>query len=656
MKTHRSKERLIRNKTPEKLYLRKLTLRFGLYVGILAVLFSGLLFFISWKQAHSSQTQLIDAQAQLGLEFDVAIRNYVARHIRPYTLNNIFNNDFIPETMSTSYVARSIFDKVREKFPSYIIKFSSDDPRNPLNKAGAEELKVIQRFNQNPALKEYATNLTIGDTLYRAHFRSRRMEKSCLQCHGDPQQAPPSMVKLYGDKAGFHRPLGEVIALDMVAIPETEHHKAAFWNAALNTSILVAGLVILLTIVFWAFVLITRKMNHHAEEAEQSHQNLLSIFDGLDEVIYVSDPVTYEMLYMNRPACRTWGADRLGEKCYAILQDRTSPCPFCTNDKLFDYNAKGTPVKKINDSHIWEFKNERNNRWYRCIDKAIRWSDGRCVRYEMAIDIDDNKRYEQKLKDERDKADELAVTAQAANQAKSRFLANLSHELRTPMNAVFGFTEILTYTSLNEEQRKFIDNISCASKNLMQIIDDMLDLAQIEANKTQIVDSKCNINELLETVDQMMRLSAEAKGLTFTTACKTPSSPDIMIPVNRVRQCLLNLTGNAIKFTETGSITLSGKTEEKDGGITLSLRVKDTGIGISEEKQKEIFDSFVQVDGSYSRTHNGLGLGLTITKRLVTLMGGTISVESSPGEGADFTITLPVKTAEKNSSQQTVNA
>ena len=237
--------------------MRSLASKLTLSIGILTILFSTFLFYRTYTLTNRKAGEIVEQQAAMALKFELATRHYVAQHIRPLMYELLGEDEFIPEVMSTSFVAQSIFEEVRNEFPQYIIKFSSDNPRNPINQAGPEELNVIEFFNQNPQIKRWSGRIRIGGKLYFSKFSARRMKESCLRCHGDPKDAPLSMIERYGDKAGFHRPLGEVIGLDTVAIPVSEISETLL-SESINTFVL-SGLGIILffliiTLIFQFFV------------------------------------------------------------------------------------------------------------------------------------------------------------------------------------------------------------------------------------------------------------------------------------------------------------------------------------------------------------------------------------------------------------------
>ncbi|HUV78523.1 MAG TPA: DUF3365 domain-containing protein [Desulfobacterales bacterium] len=215
-----------------------------LFIGIIVIIFSSILLQRTYSVTTSNIEDLVKQQLSLALHFDLAIREYVAEKVRPLMFNLISEEVFIPETMSTSFVARNIFEKVRENFPDYIIKFSSGNPRNPVNQAGPEELNMIKYFNNNPLDKVWTGEINMGGKRYLAQFSAMRMEKPCLRCHGNPADAPYELIKRYGPDASFYRPLGEVVGLDTIAIPSEKVRKKLWEEKVRNIGFL--GILILL--------------------------------------------------------------------------------------------------------------------------------------------------------------------------------------------------------------------------------------------------------------------------------------------------------------------------------------------------------------------------------------------------------------------------
>ncbi len=252
------------------------------------------------------------------------------------------------------------------------------------------------------------------------------------------------------------------------------------------------------------------------------------------------------------------------------------------------------------------------------------------------------------------RAQELARKATESERMKSEFLANMSHEIRTPMNAIIGFSDLLSQEELTPEQKEYVDIIVNSGKHLLGLINDTLDLSKIEAGKMEVECVECILEEQLTDIDSMLRPAALLKGLDFKILHRTELPEKIKTDPLRLRQCLTNLVNNAIKFTEKGHVYVEVTREIQHGETYIRFDVKDTGIGIPPEKIEKIFSSFSQADGSTSRRFGGTGLGLTITKYLVEMMGGEITVTSQPGKGSTFSLIIPagIKTRQQPSLGQ----
>jgi PAS domain S-box-containing protein len=344
------------------------------------------------------------------------------------------------------------------------------------------------------------------------------------------------------------------------------------------------------------------------EDIRERFKQLSTLFDSMNAVVYVADFSTYELLYVNRFAEEFFGQDWHGRKCYHYLQeDINHPCDFCTNSQLIIDGKPGDPV-------IWEFLNTKNKRWYECFDNAIRWTDGRLVRLEVAQDITERKELE-KIKDD--------------------LLSTMSHEMRTPLTAISGFAELLlNEPEIPEQQMRHIETIYNEAEKLTELINRFLDVRRLKTDRARINYEYLPVLDLLEKAKENCR-DCKTHHLV-QIECQT----DAQLYGNRqeLTQVITQLLENACRYSpKGGGISLTARSSAGE----TSIRITDSGIGIPEHELKSIFKPFHRIDTGNRRSTGGVGLGLFLTKEIIALHGGEINVESTPGQGSTFTILLP---------------
>ena len=606
--------------------MKSIKIKLLIFVGMIIIVCSTILFYRTYTKATSDIENLTTQQLSLALNFDLAIREYVAETIRPMMYDLLGEGKFVPETMSTSFVARSIFEKVQHHFPDYIIKFASGNPRNPVNQAGPEELDMIRYFNDNPNDAAWTGGIAIDGREYIATFSAMRMEKSCLRCHGNPKDAPIELIKRYGSNASFYRPLGEVVGMDTIAIP-SDIVKNKLISEKFNNLGFLGAVILLLSaslIFVFKFVITDRlsKISKHFSDVEKLGDDLkIGDIDitGKDEIAGLAKKFnklaerlnnTYAKLRMEIEERKgTQNALRESEEKYRKLFELESDALFLMdveNGNVLDANIAFIKLYGYTKEEILSMKNvdfsaepDKTMKSLQDLEELIplryhKKKNGTVFPVEITANIFEHQRRKVCIAAVRDITDRKVIEQQLETSLKDKevLLGEIHHRVKNNFEIISSLLDMSSMGAENQEIR----NLLLASRTRIHTMA-MIHSQLYQKDRFDRIDMVRHIEEL--TGHLLFLYNSENR----ITMIVEPS--DVYLSLSHAIPCALilnELITNSLKYAfadrKQGKIQISIHSTNDD---TVLLCVKDDGIGIPE--------------GTDVKT--GDGLGLKLVKHLV---------------------------------------
>ena len=451
-----------------------------------------------------------------------------------------------------------------------------------------------------------------------------------LMHHTRPDGTPyPSVeCRIY---SAFRRGEGSHVDDEVVWRADGTSFPVEYWLYPIRESNVLIGAVV-------TFVDITERRREE-QALRQSAEMFRQLAENIREILFIVTPDPPRMAYISPAHEEVFG--RPCQELYARIDawiDAVHP-----EDRLHVRSVFGQSLQGATTAMEYRvIRPDGSVRWIHARSFPVQDTQGKLGRIVgIAEDITDRKRAMEEMEVAR-------KAAESANRAKTEFLANMSHEIRTPLNAVIGMTDLVLETELSLEQREYLQAVRLSGDSLLTVINDILDFSKIEAGRIDLEVIDFNLRDSLATMLKMFSARADEKGLRVLCEVANEVPEIVRGDPHRLRQVVVNLVDNAIKFTDKGNVLLEVRVEAEGGAdCILHYVVADTGIGIPADKQKIIFDPFSQADNSTTRKYGGTGLGLTISKRLVEKMGGEIWVESEVGHGTQFHFTVRLWTAQK---------
>ena len=628
----------------------------------------------------------VSSRAEMLMNVMVAVRTYTKEHVRPQLKElQEAKEQFIKETVP-SFSANTVFDNFKKKddYKEFRYKEATLNPTNPLNRADEfETAEVVEKFRADEKLKSLSGFRPSPEG--RLFYTARPLtisDRACLDCHTTPDMAPKQQLATYGQEGGYGWKMGETVGAQIVYVPADRVIESGR-KSAFTPLIIFASM--------FAFILGVTGYMLRRTVLRPVHQ-LAAVADSLSR----GERAASGMEELSRTAtrgdelgslARTFGSMseqvrareeevRRSEAYFRSLIENASDAIVILNrDRTVRYASPavegvlGVKPAALVGRTVLEFIHEDDRDTTTRVREEtvarpgvgptsefrVRRADGTIAHVQAVgtnlLEDPTVAGVVLNLRDitERKRAEEMTTakeSAERANQMKSQFLANMSHELRTPLNAIIGYSEML------QEEAKELGNagafdadlqkIHGAGRHLLGLINDILDLSKIEAGRMELYLEEFNLASMLSDVGATIKPVVEKNGNHLLTDVPADVG-EVRSDMTKLRQCVFNLLSNASKFTKEGAITLRARRERSGEGDWVTVSVADSGIGMTPEQLAKLFEPFTQADASTTRKYGGTGLGLTITRRFCRMMGGDVTVDSTPGKGSTFTIRIPAQ-------------
>ena len=675
-----------------------------IYVGLIVLIFSTILFYRTYTLITDNYENLTNQQLSLALNFDLGIREYVAENIRPLMFDLLPEGRFVPQTMSTSFVARNIFNKVRNRFPDYIIKFSADNPRNPANLAGAEELNMIKYFNENPQKKVWTGEINLGNKSYFAKFSAMRMEESCLRCHGNPADAPAELLEIYGPKASFNLPLGKVVGLDTIAIPK-DKVKALFFRKTINSFILLgSGLLLLcVSLVFVFKFIITDRLSEITEHFVNTEEKdgfveirpiettgrdeITTLTNNFNELAYRLND--YYALLGEKVEERTKELSKANDQLIKEIEERkqaeamlirsentlksifqSAPIGIglvthriigWTNDQFQqmigyvkdELEGQNSRILYESDAEYervgFELHSQIQKFGTGTVESKFRRKDNRIIDVLLRSSLINPGDFSEgriftvmDITQTKLMQDQLIRTERLA--ATGQLAASIAHEINSPLQAV---TVLLgTLKKKYDDDEVLSGQLALLKGAFGSIRDTVKNLLDLNRPGKELKQST-NVNDILENIVDLVRSHLKKNRIKVNLDLST-NLPDINASPMQLNQCFLNLINNAAEAMMGTLSPKNGSLTETEMGGEISIKTnfnKDKIIVKITDAGPGIPEGDLQYifDPFFTRKKKmGMGVGLSICHGIIENHGGIITAENSQHGGVVMTVMLPV--------------